>query len=119
MLIVRFFIDRCCQRQQNKSHISPSIEKIVARFQKWMSEYDHSNSQMIKTLEWLSADLGYKHVSNYQCFKAFVKVVQGPSPIPTEEEFWKAYDAARKDHLGLVEEASFQPKVDLQEIGGI
>ncbi len=119
MLIVRFFIDRCCQRQQTKSHITPAIEKIVARFQKWMSEYDHSNSQMIKTLEWLSADLGYKHVSNYQCFKAFVKVVHGPSPIPTEEEFWRAYDAARKDHLGLVEEASFQPKVALQEIGGI
>ena len=103
-----------------------TLVEIIQRadlFKKWLDKFDHPTDYDLseKILEWLSANLGYKCFHTYSDFVKVTVVLQKTFPtmkMHSEATFWKAYDAARKEHLGEVEEVYLEPKRSL-DIGGI
>lgn len=129
MIVVNFFVDRCCRKQgyaievekfQEISRTPKEYAIVAQRFMFWVKEYQHHGviSLRSKLLEWMKHDLGYKYTVKYKDFTAIAMLVLDQDSIPSPDEFWKAYDEARLDHLGPEREVCFEPKV-LQNIGGI
>ena len=129
MIVVNYFVDRCCRKQRHSpedevvqeiTRIPRDYAIVAQRFKFWVEKYQHHGviSLRSKLLEWLKDDLGYKYTVRYKDFTAIALLVLDKDSIPSPDEFWKAYDEARQDHLGPEQEVCFEPKV-LQNIGGI
>ncbi len=115
--IVYFFVDRCCGRRSPKAcdlefkvdsttrtrlskielNYQRPVEELVQRVKVWKDLGVEREIDIALLLEWLSADRGLKYISSYERFRDLGAALS----IPTcEGDFWRTYDAIKKEEEG-------------------